>query len=73
MTWARKDEEYVVDFTKITQRTLTPAQYRLFRYHFILGADYRLCCSRLNIDRGTFFHAVYRIEQKLGKAFRGKI
>jgi hypothetical protein len=24
----------------------------------------------LNIDRGTFFHTVYRIEQKLGRAFR---
>ena len=24
----------------------------------------------MKIDRGTFFHAVYRIEQKLGRVFR---
>lgn len=70
ITWARKQEEYIADFLKITARTLTTAQFRLFRYHFLLGADYGLCCRRMNIDKGTFFHAVYRIQQKLGKAFR---
>jgi hypothetical protein len=70
ITWARKQEEYVADFMKITERTLTTAQFRLFRYHFLLGADYSLCCRRMNIDKGTFFHAVYRIQQKLGKALR---
>ena len=44
--------------------------FRIFRFHFLLGADWKLCCRRLNIDRGTFFHAVYRIEQKLGRAYR---
>jgi hypothetical protein len=29
-----------------------------------------LCCRKLNMDRGNFFHAVYRIEQKLGRVFR---
>ena len=28
-----------------------------------------MCCRRLAVDRGTFFHLVYRIEQKLGRAF----
>jgi hypothetical protein len=45
-------------------------EYRLFRYHFILGADWRLCVRKLGMDRGNFFHSVYRIEQKLGRAFR---
>ena len=70
VTWGRKQEEYIVDFIRMTERTLTPAQYKLFRYHFLLGADYLLCCRKLNIDKGTFFHAVYRIQQKLGMAFR---
>ncbi len=70
VTFGRKDEEYLADFTNITRRTLNEAQYRLFRYHFILGADSTLCCRKLKIDRGSFFHAVYRIEQKLGRVFR---
>ena len=69
-TWGRKDEEYLADFMSITERTLTPVEFKLFRIHFILGADSRLCCEKFKIDRGSFFHAVYRIEQKLGRAFR---
>jgi hypothetical protein len=69
-TWGRKDEEYVADFILISRRTLSEFEYRLFRYHFLLGADWKLCSRRLGIDRGNFFHAVYRIEQKLGRVFR---
>jgi hypothetical protein len=70
MTWGRKDEEYIADFTLVTRRTLTELEYRLFRYHFLLGADWKLCSRKLGIDRGNFFHALYRIEQKLGLVFR---
>ena len=52
------------------RRTLTDEQYRLFKYHFLLGADWKLCCRQLKIDRGNFFHAVYRIESTLGRTFR---
>ena len=38
-TWGRKDEEYVADFTLVSRRTLTPEEYRLFGFHFLLGAD----------------------------------
>jgi hypothetical protein len=34
-----------------------------------LGADWKLCCRQLGMDRGNFFHAVYRIEQRLGRIF----
>jgi len=70
MTWGRKDEEYMADFCLVSRRSLDEFEYRLFRYHFLLGADWRLCCRRLGMDRGNFFHAVYRIEQKLGRIFR---
>jgi hypothetical protein len=49
---------------------LNPKEYRIFKYHYLLGADWRLCCRKLNIDRGNFFHAVYKIEQRLGRVFR---
>ncbi len=66
----RKGEEYVADFQLIARRHLDSQDIKLFRYHFVLGADWKLCCSRLGLDRGTFFHAIYRIQRKLGKAFR---
>ncbi len=69
-TWGRKDEEYMADFCLVSRRALDDFEHRLFRYHFLLGADWKLCSRKLGIDRGNFFHAVYRIEQKLGRVFR---
>jgi hypothetical protein len=69
-SWGRKDEEYAADFCLVSKRTLNELEYRIFKYHFLLGADWKLCCRRLQMDRGNFFHAVYRIEQKLGRVFR---
>jgi hypothetical protein len=68
-TYSRKKEEYIADFCLISKRELTEADYRVFRFHFLLGADWRLCCRQLGMDRGNFFHAVYRIEQTLGCIF----
>ena len=68
--WGLKNEEYMADFCLVSRRTLTEKEYSLFKFHFLLGADWKLCCRRMNIDRGTFFHSIYRIEQKLGKTFR---
>jgi hypothetical protein len=53
----------------IAKRTLDECEHRIFRYHLILGADWKLCCRQMKLDRGNFFHAVYRIQQKLGRAF----
>ncbi len=68
-TWGMKSEEFMADFYLVTKRSLTDEEHRLFRFHFLLGADWKLCCRRLGMDRGNFFHSVYRIEQKLGRVF----
>ena len=68
-TYSRKREEFIADFCLVSRRHLTDAEHRVFRFHFLLGADWRLCCRRLGMDRGTFFHQVYRIQHKLGQAF----
>jgi hypothetical protein len=68
--WGRKEEEFVADFCLIAKRTLSEDEHKIFRYHFLLGADYRLCCRKLKIDKGIFFHIIYRIQKKLGRAFR---
>lgn len=70
MTYGRKDEEYCADFYLVSKRHLDEFEFRIFRFHFLLGADWKLCCRKLGIDRGSFFHAVYRIEHRLGRVFR---
>jgi hypothetical protein len=69
-TFGHKPEEFASDVYLTAQRTLTDAaEWGIFRFHFLLGADWKLCCRRLNITRGAFFHSVYRIEQNLGRTF----
>ncbi len=68
--WGLKDEEFIADFCLVAKRTLTPREHWTFKFHYLLGADWKLCCRRLQIDRGTFFHEIYRIEEKLGRTFR---
>jgi len=68
--WGLKNEEYMADFTLVSRRTLDEYEYVVFKYHFLLGADWNLCCQKLKLDRGEFFHEVYRIQQKLGRTFR---
>lgn len=68
--WGLKNEEFIADFCLVSRRTLSESEYKIFKYHFLLAADWKLCCRKFNVDRVTFFHEVYRIEQKLGKTFR---
>lgn len=71
-TYGFRNEEYLADFILVSKRVLgedTPA-YRLFQYHLLLGADWKLCTRKLGMNRGEFFHEIYRIQQKLGRAFR---
>jgi hypothetical protein len=69
-SWGMKDEEFMADFWLVSKRALEDDEFRIFRFHFLLGADWKLCCRRLNMDRGSFFHQLYRIEQKLGRVYR---
>jgi hypothetical protein len=59
----------MADFCLVSRRTLEDVEYRVFRVHYLLGADFKLCCRQLNIDRGQFFHNVYNIEERLGRVF----
>lgn len=67
--YSRKREEYTADFCIVSRRMLDEIEYRIFRYHYLLGADWKLCCRQLKMDRGAFFHHVYRIEHQLGRVF----
>ena len=59
----------MADFCLISRRALDEGEYRLFRYYFLLGADWKLCARQLKLDRGSLFHAIYRIEKTVGRAF----
>jgi hypothetical protein len=65
-----KGEEYSADFTLVCQRALTEKEYKLFRYAYLLGADWKLAHRFLKMSRPTFMQACYRLEAKLGRAFR---
>lgn len=70
-SWGMRSQEYVADFCLVAKRVLgeDTQQHNIFKYHFLLGAECGPCCRRLGIDRGAFFHQVYRIQESLGKAF----
>jgi hypothetical protein len=68
-SYGRKIEEYIADFCNIARRILDDEHYQIFRYHFILGADWTLCCRRLNLQKGLFYRRVYRIMALLGREF----
>lgn len=68
-TYGRKDEEYIADVTLVSRRTLGALEWRVFVLHFLNGCDWNICTRKVGIDRGNFFHSVYRIEQKLGRVF----
>ena len=68
-TYSRKREEFMADFALIGRRTLDEDEYRIFSAHFLLGADWKICCRRLQVERSIFFHNVYDIERRLGQVF----
>jgi hypothetical protein len=68
-TYGRKIEEYIADVSLVAKRTLTEEEHQMFRFYYLLGADWKLCMRRLNLDRGNFFHMMYRVEEKLGRTF----
>lgn len=65
-----KNEEYIADFSLVARRALTDCAYELFKEHYLLENDWKACCTHFGLDRGTFFHEAYRIEQYLGRVYR---
>lgn len=66
--WGMKNEEFSADFYLLAKRVLDARSFQIFRLHIIDGRDWRYCCERLGMDRGTFFHAVHRIRETVGLA-----
>lgn len=60
--------DYRADFWLAAKRVLEAREWQVFVLHKIQGHDWHMCCRVLKLDRGVFFHAVYRLEEQLGKA-----
>lgn len=48
-------------------RVLHGTELGIFRLHFLHYQNWHDCCGALRVDRGTFFHLVYKIEARLGR------
>lgn len=68
-TYSRPREEFLADAFLIARRSLAPDEYDCFRFAMLLGADWKLMCRRLRLDRGNYYHLLYRTEEKLGLAW----
>lgn len=68
--WGRRNEEYLADFELVCRRSLNKEEFDVFQAHFLQGADWKQCIERIGIDKGTFFHRVYTVQEKLGRVFR---
>jgi hypothetical protein len=66
--WSRKNEEFSADFYLLAKRTLDPKDFSIFRLHCLAGCNWKHCVEVLNMNRGDFFHAVYRIQETVGEA-----
>jgi hypothetical protein len=73
MYFSRKSEEYTADFYLMCRRTLTPAEWTIFKFRYLLGADTALCARRLATTVQALSVRCYHIEVKLGYAFRDTV
>jgi hypothetical protein len=72
-----KAAEYLADFELVARKTLRdmPLEYAVFRYHCLHRLPWPACFPWISrnlgqpVSRGNFFHAVYRMEETLGRAF----
>ena len=64
-----KDLDYCADFEMVARRELDARDYQIFRLHFVDGLDWVHCAPRFNMSKGNVFHAIYRIEERLGLCF----
>jgi hypothetical protein len=62
-----KTIEYRVDFAGVIERVLPPAERLLWRLHCEEGRPWFECGPRLGMNRGNFFHALYRMQERLGR------
>lgn len=59
--------EYAADFELAARRVLDAAHYRMFQVTFVRAVPFPASARELALDRGNYFHSVYRIKAAVGK------
>lgn len=67
LTTTMKSSEYMADFDLAARRALDQAERQVLRLFFVENKTWRACALRSQVDKGTFFHAVYRTAQRMGQ------
>jgi hypothetical protein len=69
--YSRPKQEFVADFEIIARRIFgaSSKEYQIFQLYFVAGYDWKICARAVGIDRGNFFHMVYKVEECLGRAY----
>jgi hypothetical protein len=67
--FGRKREEFAADVLAVSRRTLQFEEWRLFEMHHFRSKPWSECIGPLQLSRGNFFHAVYRVKEELGRAW----
>ena len=69
--YSRPKQEFVADFEIIAKRIFAASskEYQVFQLYFLAGQDWKVCTRVVGIDRGNFFHMVYKVEECLGRAY----
>lgn len=67
--FGRRNEEYCADFALVSKRYLNEKEYKLFRYHVMLGADAKLIARREQVPEWAVQAAISSMEAKLGAAY----
>jgi len=63
------DAEYAADLVLSARRKLGELDWRIFRLFFVEGLDWIAGRRKLGVERGLFYHRVYKIEEILGEAW----
>ncbi len=69
----RPNEEYVADFVLIGRRVLSTHPkllQQVFELHILRGLESLICVNKIRtVNRGRFFHGVYKVQELLGREF----
>jgi len=68
-TWSRPLEEFRADVERLAAAALDETERTIWREYHVAGKEWREVAPRVGLERGNFYHAVYRIEKKLGRVF----
>jgi len=63
-----KEVEFLADVDLAARRVLSAEERKVYELYSVGGFAWDQCARKLGMDRGNFFHAVYSVERKLGKA-----